>query len=292
MKTPLWVQAGFIFLVGCCAVGVMEFERHGCVRELAVLDARIQASGSDLIERERTRLEASREAEQELARGAALAAEKVRLESQLANRSLAGNRWNAPPVNWPAWQAESPYVWIHKNDLLALPISTGEIDRTGALSDDLRQVLALEPEAMDRLNARLRGVVDRLHAAETARARWVDNAPDSNTGLFSRQRTLKLDPDPALAAALRSEYLGILDQELGAERSKLSQGVAGNWLTQTFESLEGESKTISVSWLPDGAEQVVVRSASTYQSASGPGMMANFVPAHLQRFFKDEKKAP
>ena len=292
MKTPLWVQAGFIFLVGCCAVGVMEFERHGCVRELAVLDARIQASGSDLIERESARLKASREAEQELARGAALAAEKLRLEAARAKQTPAAERWSAPPANWPSWQAESPYVWIRKSDLLALPISTGEIDRTGALSDVLRQVLALEPEAMDRLNARLRGVVERLHAAETARAHWVDNVPDSNQGLFSRQRTLKLDPDPALAAALRAEYLGILDQELGTDRAKLAQGVAGNWLTQTFESLEGESKTISVSWLPDGSEQVVIRSASMYQSASGPGTLEGQVPAHLQRFFKDERKAP
>jgi Mlc titration factor MtfA (ptsG expression regulator) len=83
----------------------------------------------------------------------------------------------APPVTWPEWNPESPYVWLRKEMLPRLQVPI--ISEQGEVLDSAALVLCLDPAARSELNQQLKRLLAEHRALELTGAEVTDSRPSA-----------------------------------------------------------------------------------------------------------------
>jgi hypothetical protein len=222
----------------------------------------------------------------------ALQAERSTLVQTLASLSAAQFeiekedpeiRWVAPPVTWPEWNPESPYVWLRKEMLprLHVPIFSEQ----GEVLDSAALVLCLDPAARSELNQQLKRLLAEHRALELAGAEVTDEHVPQIEQSEGRKITVRAQPAFAGEGAhLRREFEELLLHYLGQQRSDLLVESARWWLNEQFSGPNAPT-VISVARRPDGSYSIVKEAGGGWSSASGMTSLDGFIPAHLLPLF-------
>jgi hypothetical protein len=194
-------------------------------------------------------------------------------------------RWVAPPVTWPDWNPESPYVWLRKEMLPRLHVPI--LSEQGELLDSAALVLCLEPAARSELNQQLKRLLAEQRAIELANAEVTDEHVPQIEQAEGRKLTVRAQPAFAgEGARLRMQFEETLLRYLGQQRSDLLVESAKWWLNEQFSG-PNAATIISVARHPDGRYTIIKESNHGWSSASGMTSLDGFVPPHLLPLFEE-----
>lgn len=197
--------------------------------------------------------------------------------------------WTEPPAELPDWNPDSPFVWLRKDILKTLPLST--FNDRGDFDSELAEILALAPAESSALGAKVSAMVADYRAGEQARAKLTTNhLPGIENG---EKVTIEV---PALEEAerkqLEARFKSALDTHLGPQRAEIVGDRAASWVADRFADFGKETKTISVVRHPDGSYNVSTRWGSSWMSVGGRLKLEDQVPAHLLPSFASLQPPP
>lgn len=199
------------------------------------------------------------------------------------------SKWAHPPEHWPEWNAASPYVWLPKNSLKR--IQSPVWDDTDGLRPEAVALLAIQPEERRIIDAAVRRIMSDWRAAETAAA---TRSPEhlSYLGGEGEAVTVNVRTSPELAARLRKDLHGTLQEQLGEERTELFEHFA-EW---RLDAIFGPEKNPSISpkIYSVRREGKLYRIATQgWGSSSGTtGDWRDHIPPHLHPIFAEALKQP
>lgn len=243
--------------------------------ELAALQSRRAATETELV-RWRDQLEEQR-------RLGAVEASRLATLVRESGHEAEAPLWTEPPARVPDWNPASPYVWLRKESLPSFPVPV--FDEEGRLVAGVASVLMVPPETLRRLNGRLAGLLDGLHAEELAHAEPSDeHLPGVAEGKGERL-TIKVPALPDVGARLKAEFEAALSESLGPARADLVQRTAAGWLDMHFSQFGSEPSIISVLRHPEGTFNVSKKSGFSSMSVGGPTDIRDYIPVHLRPLF-------
>ena len=195
----------------------------------------------------------------------------------------AGDPWRQPPAVLPHWDPESPFIWIAKDTLAAVPVTPFE--RDGSLQTLLGGVLALDPETEAGLNRALSGLVGELRRAESERVVLRTDPVDLLGAVTGEQITIEIGAPGSEVAQLRAAFEEQVRAGLGASRAALVLHWGAHWLDRTFDAGPDNSRVYTVVRLADGTFRLGMRSRHGGMSATGQGSFDDYLPEHLRGWF-------
>jgi hypothetical protein len=150
-------------------------------------------------------------------RDSALAAVAVANREQVGEQSAA--RWTQPPASTPDWNPASPYVWLRKNSLTRIHVAALEVD--ASLTDSICTLLDIQPAARAAIAAVLQRGLAEWRVSEAALAQRSDEHRPQMRADKGEPVTVRVPPQPELAARLRREIDAVLEERLGEQRAAL-----------------------------------------------------------------------
>ncbi len=212
--------------------------------------------------------------------------QRAQAESAAAeNRLLLQNpesRWALPPRTWPEWDPASPYVWLRK-ELLPL-FSVPAFDKDGSLTAETAAFLAVDKDARDGLNQRMKQVLAQYRELETRHAEVIPEPlpgmPQDGSAVTVQVRPLREEGE-----RLKKAFESQLRDGLGEQRGELLLQSAKEWLDSTFGAASDLPVIISAVRDTDNTFRVSIRSGTSWISVGGTPGLASYIPAHLLPFF-------
>lgn len=218
-----------------------------------------------------------------LAANGATRANLARAEAQRA-ASDPEFRWAIAPATLPEWTPESPYVWIEKGILTALPMEP--FTTSGQLHPWLPDVLAIEPESVRNLTAILHRHLQDLRAGEAEQVvvsqEVIGPASNGEERPVSIHVTLPYVDSSPIRAALESD----LRRELGDSRADLVLNWGQAWLAEHFGDPVQTPRTYRVTRASDGTFAIETRTARGSSSMNNIPDFTLFLPEHLRTWFQ------
>jgi len=263
LRIPLLVAMAFIAVAfwwrARAALETRQFELDRIRLEAGFLKSRREFTARHL---ESLRDDLRRERRQT----ASLLAGAMAGESRLA-RENPDLRWSEPPTELPAWNKESPYVWIRKSVLNSLPIPG--LNLKGQLPSVLCQVLDLTPDQKNAVEAAASKLLADYGNAELAAARSTENHLNGVAGLPGSKVTVEIPPLPDVASQLQSEFDQSLQAQLGAPRANLVEAWSAGILTRQLNLDTGQPTIISVRRAPDGWTYITTQRGGALSGTAG-----------------------
>lgn len=286
MKPPSRFNRLTVVLLVFAVAAVFGFRQQAQWRRLRQREAQLRDEFAALqAQRSAAEAEAATRRRELAEQGESRAAETARLAKLLHQDegATAETLWSEPPARVPDWNPASPYVWLRKESLSGFPVRV--FDDTGRLGAEVASVLVVSPETVRRLNDRLSGLLEDLHAAELANAKPSDeHLPDIAKG-SGRKLTVRISPLPEEGARLRQEFEAALREHLGAGRAELVLRPAGHWLDSQFNQTDSEPRILSVARQDDGTYHIAIKAGFGFISVGGQKDLTGYVPAHLRPLF-------
>jgi hypothetical protein len=192
--------------------------------------------------------------------------------------------WATPPDHSPAWDENSPYVWVSKSMLPKLPLAP--FTKKAELRGELAATLALNTTALRNLNRILTGLLQEYQQLEAAHAELVEE-PLPGISEDGHLVTVRVTPFPTEGEQLKRQFEEVLRTTLGEQRAELLLQSASGWLDSQFSLSGSEPKTISVMLHPDGTYDMSTRTGNSWFSTGGFRQLDEYVPGHLIPLFTD-----
>lgn len=190
-----------------------------------------------------------------------------------------------PPSDLPAWDPDSPHIWVDKRLFQGLHLYVFLPD--GSLTPVATEILALDKPKANQLGETLRQIVSDHRHQETARAR-VEQEHLPDIAKYEGQKfTLRVDPPTENSANLRAEFETALAENLGTQRYRLIAGSISNGLSAIFGVQQSRARITSFVRLPDGQFRMA-EEGGRIPWATGPLDIRSFVPKHLHSFIPDD----
>jgi hypothetical protein len=208
----------------------------------------------------------------------------ARMEQELAPVDPE-SRWVAPPAALPDWNAESPYVWLRKEMLPKVQVSS--FTDNGELRSEVAAVLTATEIQQRALNTTLPRLLAEYRAIEVATAERVIESLSGLEG-DGLKVTVRIKPIPEEAAGFKPQFEATLRGELGEQRAKLLMQLSERRLNELFSFFGAEPPVISVTRHPNGTCDINIQTCTW--GLSGPAKIAEIrdkVPPHLLPFFSD-----
>lgn len=197
-------------------------------------------------------------------------------------------RWSLPPATLPDWNPASPFVWLRKESLPGFPVPAFQDD--GTLLPQVASVLMVGGEQLRKLNDALHGCLTRYRDVELSKVELTEDHLPGIGGQEGEKITIRVPALPEEGAKAKEEFVAVLTQALGEQRSTLLLKLADSWLDQQLSQSGSETKTISVLLGPQGGGNVSVKAGNGWLSAGfdgrRPEQLFNYVPRHLAPFFQ------
>jgi hypothetical protein len=184
-----------------------------------------------------------------------------------------------PPANLPAWDPDSPYVWLEKSLLPRLHFNGFLPD--GSLDPEVAKVLTLEEADQRKLGESLKRIVAEHRREEMTHARVVEEHLPDVANKEGPKFTLRIEPMTEISTRLRAEFEAALVQHLGEQRAQFLKDASVSWLSDVFQEYQTESGTVSFVILPNGQFSMARRNGTGTMSASGSGDFRVYIPEHL-----------
>lgn len=203
--------------------------------------------------------------------------------------------WRTPPATLPAWEPESPYVWMEKSALKQLPLVA--LTSGGHISPEFAEILGMNSNQIARIESALENILQRHFSNELAHAKvqiqpastpLAEGAPAASEGsLVQEVRSIEV-VIPALgteASELLQNFESTVEQELGAQRRQLLFASAQSWLDEEFSYRGENEKRYTVTRLPGEMFEVgsVRGPISLWHSVR---QLELAVPPHLLELFR------
>ena len=195
------------------------------------------------------------------------------------------SRWADPPATLPAWNAESPYVWLHKEKLPKVQLSA--FNDKGELRGEVAAVLTATEIQQRTLNTTLPRLLAEYRALEAANAERVAQSVPGIDG-DGLNVTLRITPMPEEGARFKQQFETALRNELGEQRANLLMQLSERRLNDLFSFFGAKPPVISVTRHPNGTYDINIQFGSW--GLSGPMTIAEIhdkIPPHLLPLFSD-----
>ena len=190
-----------------------------------------------------------------------------------------------PPAELPAWDPDSPHIWVDKGLFQRLHLHVFLPD--GSLTPVATEILALDKPKANQLGETLRKIVSNHRYQETTRAR-VEQEHLPDIAKYEGQKfTLRVDPPPENSANFKAEFETALTENLGTQRYQLIAGSISNGLSAIFGVQQSRARITSFVRLPDGQFRMA-EEGGRIPWATGPLDIRSFVPKHLHSFIPDD----
>lgn len=218
-----------------------------------------------------------------LAANGAARANLARAEAQRA-ASDPESRWAIPPAVLPEWTPESPYVWIEKGILNAIPMEP--FTASGQLHPWLPDVLAIEPESARNLTAILDRHLQVLRSLEAEQMVVSQEAAAPGPNGDERPVSIRVTLPYVDAGPIRSALESDLRRELGDSRADLVLNWGQAWLDEHFGDPVQTPRTYQVTRASDGTFAIETRTARGSSSMNNIPDFTLFLPEHLRAWFQ------
>ena len=276
-----------VFLASLLAVAAIVAARHSAIsRTRAALEEAL-AHVAD-VDKKIVAAELALNAEHQTAKEHIVATSQAL--AQLADKETELSKvdpdsaWSSPPDEWPEWNEKSPFVWLRKEMLSKLPVEP--FTKDAELPVAVANVLALDKDAHQALNADLRRIINDYHEFEMGFVQRIDNPLPGIAG-DGPSATVRVNPLPEEISRFKQEFVQTLTGAVGEQRADLLLQAGEGWLDSQFGQSGGEPKTISVVRHPDGTYSMAMRHGSSWFSTSGFSNLDAYIPKHLLSFFSD-----
>lgn len=229
----------------------------------------------------RTRAESlHQDLEHENAERGRVLAELADLGRRTPQTSVAPESASAvPPAELPAWDPDSPYVWLEKSLLPRLHFNGFLPD--GSLDPNIAKVLTLEEADQRKLGESLKRIVAEHRREETSHVRVVEEHLPDVANKEGPKFTLRIEPMTEISTRLRAEFEAALVQHLGEQRAQFLKDASTGWLSTLFQESQTEPGTVSFVLLPNGQYSMARRNGTGTMSATGSGDFRVYIPEHL-----------
>jgi hypothetical protein len=220
---------------------------------------------------------------EELRREKARAAGAEAGEARLA-RANPDLRWLAPPEDPPAWNKESPYVWLRKSAMNTLPVPG--LNLRGQLPDVACQLLDLTAGEKAAVEAAAAKLLADFGNAERAAAQPAEKHLNGVAGLPGAKVTIEIPPLPDLANQLQAQFDQALQGEIGAQRASLLEAWSAPTLAARLNLGAVEPTIISIRRAPDGSLFMARTGSMAGGTAGNDISLDDLVPPELLPLFQ------
>ena len=229
---------------------------------------------------------------QDLARETAESDSRILELAQVARRRAQASAkavvTATPPTNeLPAWDPESPCVWLEKPVLKRLSFVVFNTD--GSLTPIASEILALQAPEANQLSEYLRRLVAEHRRQEASRSRVVQEHLPDIANDPGPKFTLRIAPMTEVSLALRTASEAALAEYLGVQRMELFNGPITDGLSRLFGKQPLGVRTLSFVGIPDGLFMMAEQQgdSETSRSCCFPDIRG-IVPEHLQHLIPPE----
>ncbi|HTI69588.1 MAG TPA: hypothetical protein VMF06_06465 [Candidatus Limnocylindria bacterium] len=194
-------------------------------------------------------------------------------------------RWITPPENEPTWNPDSPYTWLHKDDLNGLQLRSIAFTASGVLTEQMAAILALDENQRARINDQLTTLLRNFQSSEAANIRPLATLPPEIANQPGAKAGIEVNHLQEANLHFSELYLARLEANLGERRAAFISEIIKDRLTPRFRLPPGAPAAIAVARSPEGSFNILVRSgANTIQTADVPSLAAYFPPYLLPYF--------
>jgi len=204
------------------------------------------------------------------------------------------SRWSEPPATLPDWNPDSPYVWLSKEMIAGLSLSS--FDDSGGLDSKYGAILAIDPKTQTSLNAELRKLVANFRALQATTAERTEDHLAGAAGQEGEKLTIRVQPLPEEGARFKSRFEAALMDAIGEQRAKLVMETGEHWIDEEFSQYGTEPKIISVLRRPNDTYNLSIKSGGSWFNTGGIGVdrLREQIPANVRSLFEkffEEKSA-
>ena len=137
-----------------------------------------------------------------------------------------------PPAELPAWDPDSPHIWVDKRLFQGLHLYVFLPD--GSLTPVATEILALDKPKANQLSEILRRIVSDHRHQETTRAR-VEQEHLPDIAKYEGQKfTLRVDPPPENSANFKAEFETALTENLGDSTLPAHRWINQQWVVRNL----------------------------------------------------------
>jgi hypothetical protein len=216
---------------------------------------------------------------------AASGATHAALARAAAQRAVADpeSRWANPPPALPEWNPDSPYLWIEKGVLTALPMEP--FTASGKLHPSLAEVLAMEPDQATALTAILDRHLGELSALEAGQMEVRVDDDDATAEGGRRPVSVSVTLPPVNANPIRSALESEVREILGDSRADLVLHWGKGWLAAQFGGPDSSPRIFRVTRASDGTYAIATEMPGGSSSVSGVSDFTPYIPEHMRTHF-------
>ncbi|HYE33012.1 MAG TPA: hypothetical protein VEH27_16415 [Methylomirabilota bacterium] len=267
------------------AVGVW----FGATSYTELQSARGQLAGSQLadenLDRQKAELAEQVAALRETNRAGSinLAAHTGELRLLLERKPVQHAVWNEPPAQWPAWEPDSPFIWVPKTqiDHLAFDI----FDGSGRILPQFTNLFALTRRQTEALNRELRDIVEQYSALELRHAHPTNSHLPGIDPSQGPALTIEVPEFAQEAEPLKVQFDQALRKNLGQQRAEMMMNVGRSWIGERLNNFGAQPRKISIQRRTTDSYYIAMQSSAGWLSMGRPNL-EGLVPPHLITFFE------
>jgi hypothetical protein len=204
------------------------------------------------------------------------------------------SRWSEPPATLPDWKPDSPYVWLSKEMISQLSLSS--FNDSGGLDPEYAAILAIDPKTQTSLNAELRKLVADFRQLQAAKAERTEDHLAGIADQEGEKLTIRVQPLPEEGARFKAQFEAALMNAMGEQRAKLVMKTGEHWIDEEFSQYGTEPKIISVLRRPNDTYNLSIKSGGNWFNTGGIQfyLLREQIPANVRHLFQEflEKKSP
>jgi hypothetical protein len=212
--------------------------------------------------------------------------ELAKTEKEFANID-PDSRWSEPPANLPDWNSDSPYVWLSKEMIAGLSLSS--FNDSGGLDPQYGAILAVDPKTQTTLNAELRKLVADFRKLQATKAERTDDHLAGIAGQEGEKFTIRVQPLPEDGVRFKTQFEAALKNAMGEQRAKLVMETGEHWIDEEFSQYGTEPKIISVLRRPNDTYNLSIKSGGSWFNTGGIRVDAlqQQIPANVRSLFQE-----
>jgi len=204
------------------------------------------------------------------------------------------SRWSEPPATLPDWNPDSPYVWLSKEMIAGLSLSS--FNDSGGLDPEYGAILGIDPKTQTTLNGELRKLVADFRTLQATKAERTEDHLAGIAGQDGEKITIRVQPLPEEGARFKSQFEAALMNAMGEQRAKLVMETGEHWIDEEFLQYGTDPKTISVLRRPNDTYNLSIKSGGSWFNTGGlrVDMLRSQIPANVRSLFEkffEEKSA-